>query len=164
MAQSEPDLESDRPFQIRFWHFQRFAWIVLALVLLAALAGLTGKGGPLSRASVSGPQGEVTYPRVSRWQLGDEMVVSLPPGTGQSVAIEIGGGFSKIFQLERIQPAPKESYATPDGQLLVFDLAGPSGRRDISFFLRPGQPTLSSAIWVRIGDGAPLVLTPTILP
>lgn len=49
MTQSEFDLESDRPFQVKFWRFQRVAWMVLALVLLTALLGLTGKGGPFAR-------------------------------------------------------------------------------------------------------------------
>lgn len=164
MTHSELDLETDRPFQVRFWRFQRFAWFALAVVLLAALAGLTGKGGKLSRATAAGPQGQVDYPRVSRWEMTDEMTIRLPGGTTGEAAIEIGDDFSKIFQIESTQPAPKESQVIRGGERLIFNLGEPAGSRTISLFIRPLEPSFSSRIRVRINNGDPLVLTPVVLP
>jgi hypothetical protein len=164
MAHPELDLKTDRPFQVRFWRFQRFAWIAMAMVLLVALAGLTGKGGPLSRATAAGPQGQVDYPRISRWEMTDEMTVSLPSESTGEVTIEIDDAFSRIFQIESTQPAPKESYVTGTGERLVFNLAEPGGRKTISVFIRPLQPSFSSRIQIRINNGHPLVLSPVVLP
>lgn len=164
MAHPELDLKTDRPFQVRFWRFQRFAWIVMAMIIVAALAGLTGKGGQLSRATAAGPQGQVDYPRISRWEMTDEMTVSLPSGSADEATIEIDDAFSKVFQIESTQPAPKESYVTGTGERLVFNLAEPGAGRTISVFIRPLQPAFSPRIQMRINNGDPLVLTPVVLP
>lgn len=62
------DVDDDRAFQEKFWTFQRVAWALMALILLAALAGTTGSGGPLAHAEASGPGGSIEYPRIARWQ------------------------------------------------------------------------------------------------
>lgn len=164
MAHSGLDLKTDRSFQIRFWHFQRFAWLAFLVILLIALAGLTGKGGPLSRATASGPQGSIDYPRVTRWEMTDDLTITLPPRRTGKTNIDIDNSFSKIFQIEDIQPAPTARLVTGAGQRLIFDLAEPAGKKSISIHVRPLQPSLWSNIPVWINDGEPLVLTPVVLP
>lgn len=46
-------VDQDLNYQQREWLVERVAWAVLALVVLAALAGLLG-GGPLSQATAGG--------------------------------------------------------------------------------------------------------------
>lgn len=164
MIPSDLHLETDRSFQLRFWRVQRFCWFGFALILLIALAGFTGKGGPFARTVATSPQGKVEYPRVLRWQTGDEIVITLPPGTAQSTSIDLDAGFLKLLQVEQIQPTPKQSYTTGGGQRLVFDVGRPGGSKNISFIVRPLHPAISSRIRVRINDGDPLALTPVILP
>ena len=51
------DLDDDRPFQERYWRWQRGAWAVFALIVTAALAGLTGEWG--KPAVVTGSGGSI---------------------------------------------------------------------------------------------------------
>jgi hypothetical protein len=56
------DLDEDRLFQERYWSFQRFAWVLFLFVVVGALCGLTGSGGPFSRATVEGAGGARIIP------------------------------------------------------------------------------------------------------
>ena len=160
----EVESEADRRFQKRFWLFQRFAWAGMVLVLVAALAGLTGKGGPLSRTTVSDAQASVTYPRVARWESADDIQIELSPAISGRAEIDIGDEFARIFQVEDIHPQPSRSFATGTGQRLVFDLGEPAGPRTITLHVRPLHPSVSAAPSVRINGGEALVMSPVVLP
>jgi hypothetical protein len=166
---SKPDahgieLEEDRGFQEKFWSAERVAWAIFALIVIAALVGLTGQGGKLAHATVSGPTGTVEYPQITRWETSDELRLTLPPGSGDQATVEISSAFSEVFEFEDIQPAPSENYATAAGQRLIFDLAEPAGRREIVMHVRAMQPALSRRIQMRIDDGPALSFTPVVLP
>lgn len=156
------DIEEDRPFQERFWSFQRFAWLLLALIMLTALVGLTGQGGMLAHAEASAGDASIDYPRVTRWEASDEFRLTVP-GASNRVAVEIGPAFSKVFEYEDIQPVPVEHYATGDGQRLIFDLGEPAGDREIVFHVRAMRPSLGAPMQFRV-NGALVFLHPVILP
>lgn len=158
------DLNSDRAFQEKFWTFERVAWIFFALVVLAGLAGFTGRGGSFADATVSGPTGSIHYPRVTRWLTRDELRLALPPGTSGQAVVELDQGFSRIFEIEKIQPTPAESHATGEGQRLVFDLRPPDGRKELIFHVRGSQPLLGGRTWMRINGGPPLFFSSVVLP
>ncbi len=48
------ELDEDRNFQERWWTAERIAWIGFALVIVVALAGLTGLGGPVRQRNGGG--------------------------------------------------------------------------------------------------------------
>lgn len=166
MAASKRDdleLDDDRRFQEKFWTFERFAWVLLGLIVLAALAGFTGQGGPFGRAKAAGSSGEIDYPRVTRWETSDEIRLTLAGGGDQAV-VEIGSAFSEVFEFEDMQPAPSASYATPEGHRHVFDLRGGSGKREIVMHVRAMRPALGVAIDMRINDAPALQIRPVVLP
>lgn len=158
------ELDEDRRFQNRFWIFERIAWAVMAAIVLVALLGFTGQGGPFARARAEGPGGAVDYPRVARWETGDEIEIMLPPVTTGRVTIAIDRQFSKLFQVEDVQPMPSESVATPQGQEMSFDLGDAPGDRTITVHIRAMHPKLVNRLRVRIGDSPELTLTPVVLP
>jgi hypothetical protein len=53
------EVEAQIGFQRRLWRAERIGWGCMALLVLAALAGLTGGGGPLSRATGAAPEGSL---------------------------------------------------------------------------------------------------------
>lgn len=158
------ELDEDRPFQERFWSFQRIAWVVMGLIVAAALAGLTGAGGLLSRAEATAPGATLDYPRVTRWQASDDMRLTLAPRGADQATIMIGASFFDIFEIEEIHPAPAESGATASGQRLVFDLGEASGEREIIFHIRATAPALTATYQVRVDDGPAMRLSPVVLP
>jgi hypothetical protein len=154
-------LDEPRRSQERFWTAERWAWITYGLLVLAALAGLTGSGGPLSRAEVTLGTGAIEYPRIARWQAADDMTVTFSAGTGER-SLTLGRAFAKSFGIEDVQPAPERSEALPEGQRLVFRLPG-GGPAQVRLYLRPSSPGL--ARFEAALDGAPpLSLSVFVLP
>lgn len=158
------ELNDDRRFQERSWRFERAAWVVLALIVIASLAGLSGKGGVFAHGKISSETGTVEYPRVTRWAASDDLHLTLPAGTGNEAVVEIGSSFSEIFEFEDIQPTPSGSYATGTGQRLIFDLGPPSGERQIIMHVRAMRPSFGREMDLRIGDGPTIKLRPVVLP
>jgi hypothetical protein len=158
------DLGEDRAFQERFWTAERVAWFIMVLIILAALAGLTGHGGPLARATAGGASGEVDYPRITRWEASDEFNLTLPETSGDEAAVEVDSSFSNIFEIEDIQPQPSKSMVTGAGHRLVFELGEPAGSRKITVHVRAMKPSLGTSVDLRLNDGPPLRLRPVVLP
>lgn len=53
------EVGADRPFQERLWFWERVGWAAMLLLVVAALAGLTGTTGPASWGKVeAGGAGE----------------------------------------------------------------------------------------------------------
>ena len=158
------ELVTNRPFQRRFWRIQRVGWVIMALILLAALLGLTGKGGPLARASVTGPEGEVVYPRVARWQTADELEVRFSRVSAGEATVQVGVEFGRVFQVEGIQPEPSSSIVIAGGQQLTFEVGPGEGEKSVTINVRPTQPELATRIPIRINGGDPMRITPVVLP
>lgn len=154
-------LEEHRGFQERFWSLQRVVWILFVLFLLAALLGLTGSGGPLSRQTVALEGGSIDYPRISRWEAADEVVVRFAPGADRH-RLMLSSSFADALQVEGIQPEPESSVAGAGGAELSFaTAAGEAAEITIHVTpLRPGYSTFD----VSIDDGAPGTLGMLALP
>lgn len=110
-------IAENRTFQDRFWRAQRIAWAGFALILLLALLGVTGSGGPYSRLKIAFEDGSVEIPRFSRWQASDHLSALLPPGDGNR-RLTIGSEFLRTFQVEDIEPQPL--FAEVGGDATVY--------------------------------------------
>jgi hypothetical protein len=129
------DLAEDRAFQEKWWTAERVAWGVFLLIVASALIGLTGAGGWLANATASGEGGSVEYPRQTRWQADDTVLVRLAASPAASRTVTLSSAFTSLFQLIDIEPQPARATATPDGEQL-------------EFFVAPGEPA-SIALQVR---------------
>lgn len=159
--QTDPPIEDHRAFQFGFWRVQRIAWIAFAFILMVALAGLTGAGGPLSRASTGLSGGEIDHPRVSRWSAADNFRITLAPGATERTVL-LSTAFADHFQIEDIQPAPVRSVAAADGDRLVFETE-PGRTAAVVLHVRAQKPGMADYA-VSLDDGAPRVLRSIVLP
>ncbi|WP_011582823.1 MULTISPECIES: hypothetical protein [Chelativorans] len=112
-------LEEKRNFHRLFWIVERVAWVVFALILILALAGLTGSGGYFSTATQSLSTGQVEHPRIARWEASDELRVSFEGGA-EKHRLDISYSFFEYFEVEGIQPEPERMLTLPDGVAMEF--------------------------------------------
>lgn len=126
------EINEDLEFEHRSWQVQRVAWAILGLVVLAALLGLLGGGGPLSvaRAGQGSPL-EITYARFARHNNPVEMAVRLRPGAapGDEARLWISSAYLDAVKIERIEPEPAQVVLGADRVTYVFRQgAGEGGR------------------------------------
>ncbi len=154
-------LEEDRAFQERFWWGERMALGVFAIIILLALLGFAGSGGPLATGAVSSSAGSVEHARVVRWQTPDRLRVLLTLDQPLHEVV-LADPFSAWFDTESIQPEPERSFIGPDGLVLQFNTdGGPSSAVLLS--VRPDAPGL--ARYRVVLDGAePMTVTQLVLP
>lgn len=157
-------VEEDRPWQERMWTAQRIGWVLMALLILAALLGVMGKGGPLASASAHTLAGTIEYPRIARWQSNERVTVRLPPSVGGRVEVELSRPFVQLFSIQSIEPDPSEVLATSAGCRFTFDVEQGGGEKLIIFSLKAGKPALQQTVDVRIGDAPPTQMRLTVLP
>lgn len=157
------DVSEDRRWQEIFWTVQRIGWALMGLFILGAMLGLTGSGGPLSKATAKTPNGAVDYPAVTRWESGEEIVFRISGGAPGEVQLTLSAGFDRVFAVDSIAPQPSSSAATASGHRYTFDLEG-TGEKHIVFNVTSGKPALARNVSARIGNGPPARLTVTVLP
>ena len=141
MARATLDLDEDLPFQRREWRCQRAGWGVFALLVVAALLGLFGAGGPLARGhaeSAGAPAVEIEYSRFVHRQTATPVHVRVAgPLPGAALELWIERGFLARQRLERIHPEPS-AVAFGDGRFVYrFEVADPRGPFEIDLLLHP---------------------------
>ncbi|GAA5044814.1 hypothetical protein HNP84_004717 [Thermocatellispora tengchongensis] len=105
--------------------WQRVGWGSLALLLLAALAGLIGPG-PLSWAGASAPLIQVDYERFAR-RLGDSslrVTVWSDPAHPGTARLWISRDYLIEAEARQVVPAPDSWTAVDDGVVLSFPATG----------------------------------------
>ncbi|HVF60322.1 MAG TPA: hypothetical protein VNJ70_10975 [Thermoanaerobaculia bacterium] len=121
------DLLQDPDFQRRTWAAQRVGRMAMALVVLAALAGLVGTG-PLSETSAGdGERLTVEYDRFVRRLGENRLTLKVAPGAaaGPEVRLWIDAPYAQRMEVEAVTPEPERMETTADRLTLVFALARP---------------------------------------
>jgi hypothetical protein len=154
-------LDEQRGFQERFWTVERWAWMIFGLILLLALAGLSGGGGFLAHSVAELEAGEVEYPRVARWESSDEVTVTFGQQSEEH-RLTLSPQFSQFFQLEDIQPLPDRSLATPAGEVMVFQ-SGDGAPAKVVLHLRSQRPGIARYD-ISLDGGRPVGVTTVVLP
>lgn len=136
------ELDQDLDFERRNWTVERVAWVIMAIVGLAALAGLFGPG-PLSKTSI-GEQGEplwLEYSRFGRFKAPLTLRVHVGPNTGQQspMRIWLSREYLEAVQIEQISPQPGQVEAGPEQLTYVFPRSEPQRSTAISFALKAEQ-------------------------
>ncbi len=156
------DVGEDLAFQRRWWKFERGIWIVFALVLLADLSGLLGRG-PLSKREGHAADGSllVKYESVERANTPSILTV-LPGATAvQNGTLRLFVSDSIVDKLgtQRVIPAPVLSTIGNGGVTYTFPAT--SLPMTVQFALQPsfvgthafrlgvpGQDTVQGKIFV----------------
>lgn len=154
----------DRSWQEKFWTAQRVGWALMAMFILAAVAGLTGMGGPLASARAELGGGTIDYPRITRWQADDQLQVSISPASLADVELTLSRDFVQLFAIESIQPEPAEVQATAAGHRFTFETEPGERERVITFTVRATRPVIAQPVAASLGNAQPQRLTITVLP
>ena len=158
--QAQDDFESELVFHRREWRIQRFGWVLVALFLALAVAGLFGNG-PLSRVHADNAAGAIDYERFTRYGLSTDLVVT-PAGSAPGVSrVAISADYLEAFRIERITPQPATVRMT--GRDIVYEFASAAPGASISFHIRP-QRLWRKRATLAIDGGAPLHISQLTYP
>jgi hypothetical protein len=164
MPGSEPrivnglQIEQSLDFQRRFQRVQTIAWRVLALVPVAAVAGLFG-GGLFSQTTAKGAGVTVSYDRFGRRSVDTELAVTVSRAR-RPVTISISRKFLDGYDVSEVRPQPERVAAYADR--FVFAFAALPGAR-VSFTLQP-QRLGSAGGTVTVAGSRPVQLRQLVYP
>lgn len=153
------EIAEDLRFQRRMWIAQRVGWAAMALVVLAALAGLFGPG-PLSAAVAGDAEGRlsVDYHRFARSRAPETLRVQWGADladSGGRVRLWIDKRYLESHQLRHVLPPP-EAVEVGEGRLTYeFAVEDPARRGSATFTLTADRIGPAE---VRLGiEGGPTV-------
>src|SRR3954469_18198945 len=95
-------IDQSLDFQRRFQRVQSLAWRVLALLPLAAVAGLFG-GGLFSQVTAGSAGVKVSYDRFGRRSVATQLQVTVMRAR-RPVAVSISRGFLDGYDLSEVRP------------------------------------------------------------
>jgi hypothetical protein len=151
-------------FQHRWWCFERVAWYVLAIVLIADALGFFGQGW-FARAQRSASDGTIhlRYDRIERAGASSEMTVEFGPAAvrNHQVALFSSQNIVKELGAQRIIPEPNTSQVGPGGITYTFPATGSPAT--ISIALEPIRPGIRR-IEVGVPGSQPVRATIVVLP
>jgi hypothetical protein len=118
-------LDEDLPFLRRSWRVQRIAWVLMVLILGAALAGAFGRG-PLSKARASSDDGSllVEYERVLRQKAPVEFRIRFDPGSDGVARLSLNRDCLRKLRVESIVPEPESEIGALERTTFTFRGAG----------------------------------------
>lgn len=128
----QPPIREDMVLQRRVWRAERTGWVVMALLLLAALLGAFSHG-LLSDATVAGSDGNlrVDYERFAHKTARSHFVITLARAP-QEAQIRLSPSFLQFYDIEMLYPEAVRSSAGAGGLDLVF---APSAAGDLSIHI-----------------------------
>jgi len=116
-------IKEDMDFQRRSWTVERTGWLILGVIMVAALVGLFGYG-PVSKAHLNGNDLKLSYERFQRSTKLATYVFRLGGGSAGERQLTLGPRFQTGYEITSIQPQPLQSTAGPDGLTLKFGATG----------------------------------------
>jgi hypothetical protein len=152
-----PQIAEDRSFQERFWAVERVAWIGFVLLIVVAVSGLLGSGGPLSRGEAASGDSRIDYPAQARWEAGEELNIRLGGEPGERT-LALSETFADAFEIEDIQPPPTRVESGANGQSLIFLATGPEPI-EVRVAMTPRNPGLARYTITPAGQAALTVAT-----
>lgn len=153
-------LAESRPLQRKIWMTQRILWLLCACVILAALAGATGRGGIMSERDVVSATAKATLPRVTRRGSVAELRVTYL-NDSHDHRLLLTESLLDWFEVETVTPRPVAEMATQDGTVMIFAADGRAPHR-VTLHLRSTTAAIGQVALT--ADGARLAAGLLILP
>jgi len=125
-------IDQSLDFQRRFERVQTVAWRLLALLPVAAVAGLFG-GGLFSQVTAGGAGLTVSYDRFGRMSVDTELRVTVKRGRSP-VAVSISRGFLDGYEVSEVRPQPE--HVTAHAGRVIFAFAA-LPRASVAFTVQP---------------------------
>lgn len=153
-------INEDMDFQRLEWRIERIGWVIVALVVIAALLGLLGNG-PLSAAVKTSGSLQVEYDRFLHRDAPSNYRIHFKP-RDDDTAIHLNSQFLEAVKLDQIVPQPSEVELAIDGVTLHFkSRAAVSGVVTIPF-----EPQTMGLLHtrIRVASKKPVTLTHIVYP
>jgi hypothetical protein len=156
-------LDEDIHQQSQTWVIERISWVLMALVIVAALAGLIGHGPYSSRRESAADSGFVIeYQRFEHHQAQSSFTVQLTEEVAQdqAVRLHIGQEFLREAEIDRIEPEPDSVELDTNFVTYSFNTTAPGA---ITFHFVPtgfGSTTLDIGVEGRVLQSYPLFFYP----
>jgi hypothetical protein len=154
----------DLEFQRRWWRFEKGAWILLVLVLIADALGAFGRGWLADSERVT-PDGtlRVRYERIERTGTPSEMTIEFGPSAIRDQRVRLFSNKTIVKELgaQRIIPQPTLSEIGPDGITHTFPVT--SSPATASIALQPAFPGIHH-IELRVPGAEPIRAAVVVLP
>jgi hypothetical protein len=147
-------------FQRRFGRVQRVAWWLLAVVPVAAMAGLFG-GGLFGKVTAGSERARVTvtYDRFGRLTADTELELQFARPS-RTTDVAISRAFLGRYDTSDVRPQPVHVRTLADAVVFTF-AAAPGGRA--TFFLQPDAVGSSSGT-VSVTGGTPVHIKQLVYP
>ena len=129
----------DLEFQRKWWRFERGVWIVFALLIVADISGVFGRG-PLAKAQRHTESLTLNYERIERSATPSTMSFRFSLSAIQDGHVHLFVSQSVIKQLgaQRISPQPETSTLSDGGVTYTFPAASTNALVELS--LEPSLP------------------------
>ena len=136
---NELEIDEDITLEQRTWTFQRISWVILLLIILAALLGFTGRGGlpginKLTASSAS-QSIKLEYDRFLRNEVTEELQVELQNLHNPTTSISFSKDFYEKLRVEQVVPEPEQVQATAENITYTFNTSQPESQ--IVFYTKP---------------------------
>lgn len=136
----ELEIDEDIKLESANWKAQRVAWVLMALVVIAALLGFTGNGGigDLHRLKAgNSTEGlEVECERFLRRGAPSEFKVQLAPSSGDShTDLQLSKNFYEKLEVDKVVPEPSEVFTHEQG--ITYRFASANQPFTVIFYLKP---------------------------
>jgi hypothetical protein len=133
------ELKQNLDFERRSWTVERVSWVVIAVVTVAALAGLLGPG-PLSHTTTGEPSGQLwlEYSRFGRLRAPSTLRVHVTANAGQPTPLRVwlSRNYLERVQVEQVTPQPEQVEAGPEQLTYAFPIAESSRSTAITLSLK----------------------------
>ncbi|HEX3074642.1 MAG TPA: hypothetical protein VHP30_13605 [Ignavibacteriales bacterium] len=143
------DIDEDISHQKKMWKIERISWIIMALFIIAALAGFLGTGYFSKRMHNIGENSKVEYHFFQRYSSVSELNFYIKAGAGYNpISIALSQAYLKDAEIKRIEPEPASTEIIDDFYKYNFVNSSAAGLH-ILFYLEPkgfGTQTLSIII------------------
>lgn len=157
----------DIAYHHKEWAAQRIAWVVMLLIVIAALLGLLGAPGWFGNATTSAADGsiEVEYERISRYNAPTEMIITVSPEfvDGDAIRLWIDAGYAESLVIETIVPEPDSAEVRPDGVVYTFNAGEASGPLQIVIHYKHDSYWRASGA-LGLVNGEPIEMSQVVMP
>lgn len=162
----ETPVEEDLAFQRRQWRVERIGWTAMAIIIVAALAGVFGGGGWVARTTASDSAGstEVQYARFARYAAPTTLQVKVAAAaSGRPIRLRVSDRYLNAMTVRAITPPPASTAIADREHVFVFERSGSPAAATIRFDLEPAAMGRRDG-WIAIDEAAPVFFTHFIYP
>jgi hypothetical protein len=129
------DLDTQSGFERRWHVFEKACWAIMAVIVLAAVAGILGKG-PLqqAKATSAGNEASVTYQRFSHYMAPGRYEIAFG-GLGSTIQVHIDRELLSKADVMGVSPRPVAAAVDGTGWNYFFAASDAAGK--VEFRIQP---------------------------